>query len=128
MESNIEVRNSTGNSKSEFNNLFNTSNRAIYSTQRLNRSLPRKFKTTSIPVRHSYPNYSHGNFVLSFLSPSYGIYVRRRHFSIVFPIRSYNNYYFSVLGFFFSISSHIVDWQPFWTIRAPMMNPISVDL
>lgn len=63
MESNIEMRNGTINSKAEFNNLFNTSNRAIYSTQRLNRSLPRKFKTTSIPVRHSYPNYSHGNLI-----------------------------------------------------------------
>lgn len=61
MESNIEVR-TTANTKSEFNNLFNTSNRAIYSNQRLNRSLPRKFKTTNIPIRHFYPNYSHGKF------------------------------------------------------------------
>lgn len=69
MESNIEVR-STGNTKSEFNNLYNTSNRAIYSNQRLNRSLPRKFKTTSIPVRHFYPNYSHGKFQLFLFSSS----------------------------------------------------------
>lgn len=88
MESNIEVR-STGNSKTEFNNLFNTSNRAIYSNQRLNRSLPRKFKTTSIPVRHAYPNYSHGNLI-RFLN------FKQKKENFDFLRSDFNNYYFFI--------------------------------